>query len=201
MPIPLVIAGAGGIVAGIASAASASRPFVRRFLLRHRAEIEAWALQNAFEAIGLPELADGAPGRDDFTAAINAKFLAGTDFKLSNAFSRDAVKDDALAYGMRRAAQELGLTLEANTVNGARDALRGWVRDQVAAQIEAGAGDMIQNAPDAPRVLAMIQSYRKLGPDGQPAPEPGLDMTPEGISNRLRQAKFRARHKKFWVNR
>lgn len=194
MPFPLVIAGAAGIVAGVTSAASASRPFVARFLKRHQADIEQWALSNAFEAMGLPDL-DKSPSREQFTEAINAQFLAGSDFQLSNAFDSKAVREDAMRYALKKAAQQLGVELGHATVNGMKEALKAWVQDQVKAQIEAGAGPLIDGAKDSPRIMAMIE-YAQSRP-----PAPGLLMTPDAISNRLRQAKYRARHTKHWEAR
>lgn len=194
MPVPLVIAGAFGIVAGLHSAASASRPFVARFLKRHRADIEQWALSNAFEAMGLPDL-DKSPNREQFTEAINAHFLAGSEFQLSNAFDAKAVREDAMRYALKKAAHELGVELGHATVAAMKDALKQWIQDQVKAQIEAGGGTLIDGAKDAPRVMAMIE-YAQSRP-----PVPGLLMTPEAISNRERQARYRANHSKHWEAR
>jgi hypothetical protein len=194
MPIPLLIAGAASVVGGLYSAASASRPFVERYLRRHQPEIEAWALKNAFEALGLPDL-DENPTRADITAAINAKFLAGSGFELSDIFDARAIREDALKMGLRRAAAEVGVPLEAETVQGARDALREWIRGEVVAQLTAEAGDLVDGAKDLPRVLAAIEEH-----NNRPDP-PGLLMTPEAISNRERQARYRAGKTKHWEPR
>lgn len=194
MGIPLILAGASGIVAGLHSAASASRPFVARFLKRHQSDIEQWALANAFEALGLPDL-DKSPSREQFTEAINAHFLAGSEVKLSNAFDAKAIRDDALRLALKRAADAMGVTLESDSVAGMREALRAWVRQQVADQIEAGGGPLIDGAKDSPRIAAMIE-YAQSRPAA-----PGLLMTPEAISNRERQARYRANHSKHWEAR
>ena len=194
MPLPLILAGAGGIIAGLHSAASATKPFLERYLRKHQAEIESWALANAFEAIGLPDLSAN-PSREDITEAINQKFLAGTGFELSNIFDAHAIREDGLKFGLKTAAGELGIELESNTIKGMRDALRDWVRGEVVAQIEAQAGSVIDGAADHAGVLAMIQYHQS-----RPA-DPGLLMTPEAISNRERQARYRASHSKMWVPR
>lgn len=194
MAIPLILAGAGGIIAGLHSVASATRPFLERYLRKHQAEIEAWALANAFEAIGLPDLAQN-PTREDITAAINAKFLAGSGYELTNIFDAQAIKDDALKFGLRRAASEVGVNLETETVKGMREALQGWIRSEVVAQLQAGSGDLVDNAKDVARVVAAIQAHNE-----RPA-QPGLLMTPEAISNRERQARYRAGRTKHWEPR
>jgi hypothetical protein len=194
MPLPLILAGAAGVVAGLHSAASATRPFLVRFMRRHQAEIEEWALGNAFEALGLPDM-DKSPTRADFTDAINARFMAGSDMQLSNAFDAQSIRQDALRFALKKAAGDLGIALESDTVPGMRDALRSWIRGEVVAQIEAGAGPLIDGAKDQARVLAMVEYHQS-----RPA-DPGLLQTPEAISNRERQARYRANHTKHWEPR
>lgn len=194
MAIPLILAGAGGIVAGLHSAASASRPFVARFLKRNQADIEHWALKNAFEAMGLPDLSE-SPSRADFTDAINQKFLSGSPLQLSDVFDSRAIREDAMRYAMAKAAADLGIAVESPTVAGVRDALRGWVRSEVVAQLGAEAGDMIEGAADHPRIAGAIAAHNAA------PPKPGLLMTPEAISNRERQARYRAGKTKHWEPR
>lgn len=194
MGLPLILAGAGGIVAGLHSAASATKPFLERYLRKHQAEIEAWALSNAFEAIGLPDLTAN-PSREDITEAINQKFLAGSGFALTNIFDAHAIREDGLRFALATAADQLGIQVESPTVKGMREALRAWVRSEVVAQLEAGAGSIVDGAADHAGVLAMIQYHQS-----RPA-DPGLLMTPEAISNRERQARYRATHSKMWVKR
>lgn len=194
MGLPLILAGAGGIVSGLYSAASAARPFVERYLRKHQAEIEEWALANAFEAMGLPDL-DKSPSRADMTAAINERLLSGSQLQLSDIFDADAIQRDALNFALTKAASDLGLAVDTNSVHGVRDALRGWVRDRVRAEI-AGSGDqMISDAKADPSIEERIQWVK----DRPPAP--GLLMTPEAISNRERQARYRAKFGKMWVKR
>lgn len=203
MALPLVIAGAAGVVAGVASAASATKPFVVRLLKRHQSEIEEWALKEAFEAAGLPDLANGSPTREDLNAVINEKFLAGTGIELTNIFDRKAIRDDLEKIAYIKAAEALGVELKSKTREGMKEALREWVRGQVEAQISEGGGDLIEGARDVARVLAVIKAYREVirENNGQAPERPGLLMTPEAISNRERQARYRAKHRKKWVPR
>ena len=194
MGVPLILAGAGGLVAGLHSAASAARPFLERYLKKHQAEIESWALQNAFEAIGLPDLTEN-PTREDITEAINQKFLDGSGFKLTNIFDAQAIRDDGLRFAMKTAADQLGVEIDSPTVRGMRKALKSWVRSEVVAQLQAGAGSIVDGAADHAGVLALIQ-YHQTKPDA-----PGLLMTPDAIDNRRRQAKYRQTHSKMWVAR
>lgn len=203
MPFPLIIAGAVAVSAGAGAAYSAARPFLHRYLVRNRPAIEAWALANALEAMGLPDLANENLSRDDFTAAINKNFLAGSNVELTNIFDAVAIKQDVQRAALKRAASELGIELRSATIEGMKDALGEWVRGQVRAQIDAGGGDLIDGAKDLSRVLVIIRSVQKgLDQNGNPTGgDPGLDMSKEGISNRARQAKYRASHKRHWEER
>lgn len=200
MPIPLVIAGAA-VLAAVPGAYSASKPFLHRYLQRNRPAIEKWAMANALEAAGFPDLMDESLSRDDFTRAINEKFLAGTDLQLTNIFDAQAIKDDALKMAMKKAAGELGIELRSATIDGMKEALGVWIRAQVQEQIDGGGGDLIDGAKDLSSVLAIIKSVQKGLDENGDKKEEELDMSPEGVSNRERQAKYRASHKRHWEER
>ena len=196
MPFPLLLA----IPAVAGGVATVGRPFLHRWLKQNHEKIEAWALKNAFDAIGLPDLTDEKLSRENFTKAINKKFLPSGALELSNIFDRAAVERDVSKYAFKKAAADLGISLEAETVDGMRDALGEWVRGQVREQVDAGGGELINGAKDVAQLVDQIQDLG-YGPDGEPVPGAGLLMTKEAISNRERQARYRASHTKKWESR
>ncbi len=199
MPLPLVLAGVAAIGSGVYAV---SKPFLHRYLMTQRPAIEEWALKNALEAIGLPDLMDEKLTRESFTGAINNHFLSGSDIQLTNLFDAKATKKDIEAYTLKKAAKELGIELVHATVDGMKDALKDWICDQIKEQIGASSGDLIDGAKDLSRVLIIIKSVRKnLDANGQPVPPPPVADTPAAISNRERQAKYRASHTRHWENR
>lgn len=196
MAVPLILAGATALAGG---AYAVSRPFLHRFLQSRRPEIEKWAMAKALEAAGLPDLTSQTLTRESFTKVINENFLAGSDVELSNIFDAQAIKDDLQKAALKRAAKELGLELRNATIDGMKDAIGEWVRGQVKEQIDGGGGELIDGAKDLARVLVIIRSVQKeIDENGQPSGVKPLLMTPDAISNRERQAKYRASHKRHW---
>lgn len=204
MPFPLVILGWSAVSAAAASlAAPAVKSLITHELRRHHKDIEQWAMQNALEAMGLPidlETQDFTP--QTFTAAINQGLLAGTGVEFTNIFDKYRVKEDLRRIALQRAALAFGVEVKTPTVEGIGEAIRGWLVEQMGSQLEAGSGDLIEAAADLAKVLAVIRAYQKRKQE-QPVTTPGggkpLLMTPQAISNRERQARYRASHKKIWV--
>ena len=193
-------------------------------LQRHRPEIEAWALRLAFEALGLPNLADEKTiTRESFSAALSAKInglinpentedtggigrQAEDVIRLTNIFDKAATRRDLERVALAAAAREFGIKANALTVDGLKDALRDYVAEQVAQQLEVGQGDLIDGANELAALLKVIKAVRKeyasahaQGLAAPPNPKRPLLMTPEAISNRRRQATYRSTHKRAWV--
>jgi hypothetical protein len=193
MPLPLILAGA----AAVSAAGTYALPFLKRYLRKHGPEIEAWAMANALEKIGLPDLTSDTLSKEDFTAAINTRFLAGTDVHLSNIFDSQAIKDDVGKSALKRAATELGIELKNATIEGMKDALAQYVRKQLEEQIGAGAGELVDAAKSLKSELKLIE-YAK---EAAQKYEAGLDQSPAAVANRARQAKYRSQHTKRWEAR
>ena len=211
MPIPLVLAGAvagasalGGAAAG-AVTSTAGRVFLKRQLSRHSEEIEKWALSAVMEQLGLPDLVDGPINRETFTKAINQNFLSGYGFELSNVFDPVAVRQDALKFGLVKVADQAGFQLEDVSVKGLSDAIREWVISIIEDEIAMDeAGELLQDARDILEIVQLYRRYKKAQKDGEAAEADGkkpLINTPEAKSNRERQARYRANHKKVWVSK
>lgn len=212
MPVPLVIAGIAGASAVTGAIASSGlqgwgKAYLKRTLSRHSKEIEQWALASVFEKMGLPDLVndDGRVDRRSFTAAVNASILSGQEFQLTDLFDSQAVKNDALKFGLLQVAQQAGLEVEHVSVQGLGDAVRAWVMDQVAEELTAeDVGELIQDAKDVYEIIQLYKRYKKAEQDGGGDEDGGrkpLINTPEAISNRERQARYRANNKRRWVPR
>ena len=80
-------------------------------------------------------------------------------------------------------------------VDGLKDAVRGLLVDEVAEQIASEAGALIDGAPDAAQISAALKNWQSS--KGNQA----VDFSAKGESNRLRQARYRAGHRKHWEER
>lgn len=197
MAAPLVIA--IGALAGAAAimAKEAIRVELRHIMSRHRDQIERWALDHALEAAGLPGVDDLT--QEGITAAINESLSgAGVDVQLSNVFSATAVRADFERIALARVASAAGLSIESPTPQAVADGLREWVVQQIRDQVEAGGGDLIDGAPELSELRAIIDAALAARERRESMP---VSMTPEAISNRERQARYRATHTRHWEER
>lgn len=210
MPIPLVIAGVaavsslgGALAAGGAKSVGAA--YLKRTLSRHTEEIERWALSNVFEKMGLPDLMGESLNRHSFTQAVNTAFLSGQDFQLTNLFDAEAVKNDAIKFGLLQVADQAGLNLETVSINGMRDAIRAWIMQLVEDELLMDeVGELAQDARDVYEIIQLYKKYKKAEQDGEAAEAGGrkpLINTPEAAANRERQARYRANHKRVWTSK
>ena len=176
--------------------------FLKRQLSRHSEEIERWALANVFERMGLPDLMDEGISREKITDAINQTFLSGQEFQLSNVFDREAVRRDAIKFGLQQVASQAGLRVETPTLAGMRDAIKEWVVQLVADELTMQElGELTQDAKEIYEIVKLYQRYKKEAADGEAAEAGGrkpLINTPEARSNRERQKRYRDSHKRVW---
>ena len=209
MPAPLVLAGVAAVGAIFGALASegvrtAGKAYLQRTLNTHRPEIEKWALSCVFERLGLPDLMDeGKLNQGAFTDAINSTFLAGGEFKFSNVFDRNAIRRDAMRFGVMQVGSEAGLQIEDVSEKGLTDALKGYMMKLVEEELTAqDVGELTQDAKDVYEIIKLYRSYKKAESDGEAAERAGrrpLINTPEAAANRERQARYRANHRKRWV--
>lgn len=163
-------------------------------------DLEKAAITDAFAKLGLAIDPEQGLSAGAITAAINAGPLAGTGVELTNIFNRDAVKSDMQRIALAHAAQTFGLHLNSLKTEDVKEALRGYVSQLVRDEI-AGGGDLVDAAPDLVALVKLIDAARKNyreDENGNFERKP-LKMTPEAISNRERQAKYRAGHTRRWV--
>ena len=202
--IPIAIQAALGALAAY-GAAEVSRPVIERMFRGHKKELEEWALSKAFEAMGVPIDPANGFSRESITAAINAGPLAGTGIELSDIFDPEAIKRDVKRIALEKAVADTGLPIAGLTVADLKASLRAYVSDVTREQLESGDGDIIAAAPALVEMLQMIRAANKSDPAGpgatpgyQPGPSQPVDMTPHGIANRERQARYRANHQRHW---
>lgn len=212
MPIPLVIAGVAGASALFGSltaggSRSVAASYLKRQLSRNSEEIERWALSAVFERMGLPDLMGETVNRQSFTNAVNSTFLSGQDFQLSNLFDAQSVRNDAMRYGMLQVAEQAGLQLETVSVAGMKDAIQAWIMQLIEDELTADeVGELAEDARDVWEIIQLYKRYKKAeqdgaGEDGGEGGRKPLIQTPEAISNRERQARYRANHRRKWVSK
>ena len=208
MPAPLIVGAIAGVSALAGTGAAMvgreyARAFLKKQLFRHRDDIEKWALSAVFEQFGFPDLTGENVDRKSFTEAINQKFLSDSGFQFTNLFDQESVKRDAFKFGVQRIAEEAGLTLEDVSEQGLVDALRRWVVDLIGEELtNEDLGELTQDAKDVWEIVQTWHKYKQAADDGMAAEDKGrkpLINTPGAQSNRERQARYRANHKKIWV--
>ena len=174
------------------------RPSIQEELLADvdtlRGKFEKFAIDAAFESIGLEVESSGGINPQSITQAINAKFLADVGLELTDIFSADALKTDLEKFALSKISAGLDIEITSLDPERLKDVLSGYVRRRMEAQIKDGAGSMIDGAPDKVALLALIEKANELR--GKP-----LSDAPGAQSNRDRQAKYRAAHKRHWEKR
>lgn len=208
MPFPLAIAGVAAAIGGIYAALPSSvqnitKDEFMRLMAGDLGELEREAIKAGFLKLGMEIDPETGINAQTITEAINAGPLAGTGVELTNIFDRDAVRGDIEKVALAYAAQSFGLEVKSLTVDAVKEALRGEVSRLVREQIADGGGDLVDAAPDLVALVRMIEAAQKAmqtGEDGT-RQKPPVSMTPEAISNRERQARYRATHKRHWEER
>lgn len=207
MPLPLLgVAAIGAWGTGVMTAASlllpdsvkriAKEEFVR-LMVGDLQDLEDAAISGAFERLGLEiDPSDGGLSAQAITRAINEGPLAGSDVQLTNVFDKSALKTDLMRVAMAQAAQAYGLEVSGLSVESIKQELRRQVSREVMEQVRASGGDLAPEAKDLAALVQQIEAYKRAKAAGEDVP---LDMSPKGISNRERQARYRATHKRVWV--
>lgn len=195
MPLPLVLLyGALGAVAS-SGAAELGKLAIKKALDAYGSDLEKWAIGAAAEEFGLTLDADAGISAQAINDAINAGPLAGTGIELTNIFDKQALIDDLRKVAILRASDALGLG-QVHSLAGLRDGARAMLVDEVASQLAAEAGPLVDAAPSVDLVAKAIASKAKTAGWNTPT-----DMTPKGIANRARQARWRAGKTKHWETR
>lgn len=142
------------------------------------------------------DLSDGGNITDEsLTATVNTKLLAGTGVQVDSVLDRDKLRAGLQKLAITRLAAQVGVPVgDAQTLAGVKAALQQWAGEQVAAQLESESGQLI----DAAAPLHFVQRVIEQAPKPAAGWNDPKDMTPKGISNRARQAKYRRAHTRVW---
>ena len=143
------------------------------------------------------------------TEAVNQKLgikeKLGIEF--SNILDREAIKADLNKLALARVNNILGApesdpVITSFNQTSLRNDLRGFMGKQAIEAVGGGSSFLI-DANGAERIVQAAMKFERNYAHYKPQevkPE-DLDMTPAGISNRERQARFRAKHTKHWEPR
>lgn len=207
MAIPLMAAAAAALAAIYAAVPESIKDITKEEFLRialgERSEFEKAALSGAFEKFGLTMDGDEPLTPETITRLINEGPLAGTGVELTNLFDKESLKRDFKRLALEYARQALGMDLPGLSQDAIIEYVRGYIFRKIREQVDSGGGDIIARAPEFVTIMRMIEQAKEAGrmDDSGNFVAPDLKMTPEAISNRERQARYRATHKRVWVQR
>lgn len=172
---------------------------VTNAMQKYQGPLGRWAVGMVFEEMGLDIDPGEGLSRDTLTRAINAGPLASTGLEFRDLFDRQAVIDDLMQFGIKKVAESFGLG-DVSSVSGGLDGIkRGIVSElseTIAEQVASEAGELIEGAPDKAQLVAIIAGAVKKEGWNDP-----VDFTDKGVNNRERQARWRARNIKIWIER
>lgn len=195
MPLPIILLGYAVDAAVAAAVSYGVKEAISAALNRYGADLEKWAIKAAAEQMGVHVDPDGPINAQTITAALNEGPLSGSGIEFTNIFDRDAILHDFKRLALARASVQLNLS-DVQSVSGLRDGVRAMLREEVTKQIASEAGGLIDAAKDLPQILRAIEGKQRTANWNAPR-----DFTPAGISNRQRQAKYRAGKTKHWEDR
>lgn len=192
---PVIATGARWVLGGLA--AGAASEIVSRRSRAYFEEYGAKFLQAAAEDMGLEVSEGGAITDESITRVINQKLLANTGIQIESLLDRDRLIAGLERLAIEKLAAEFGIqTGGAKSIYAVRDQLQVWAVGQVSEQLRQQAGDVFAAATGAPVVQKIIDEAVKNEAWNTPT-----DFSAKGVDNRARQAKYRARHKKTWVQK
>jgi hypothetical protein len=155
--------------------------------------IGSFAMYAVLSSMGLSY----TPGDDVNRATLSAKISAdivGGDVQFSDLFDKEQVAADVRRMAVAKASEMYGYDAGMGLA-GLRDKVVSDVLASVREQVAAGEGEYLDAATDSETALRVIESPAKEGWN-----EP-TDFSDKGEKNRERQARYRANHKKVWVER
>jgi hypothetical protein len=152
----------------------------------------------ALESMGIDSI-ENVKSEAGITRIVNNMMQqAGLELEFSNVFDRSQVKSEIKRFGLQRLASAIGA--DASTENGITDAVRQRLME-LARQAAAGEGEFADSVPLDPELAAAMQeALAEMRARLERQQAKAAARTPEQESNRLRQAKFRATHRKVWVS-
>lgn len=192
--IPVIYAIGAGLIAGLSK--DVLKELVMRKVRAKAEELEPAVMAYAAQKMGLELSESGNLTDESITAVVNRNFLEGSGFTLDSVLDREKMQDGLKRDAMKRLALQLGVDVEAHGggMQGIKDALKAQVVAEAKTQLDARSGGMYSAAIASPKIAALIEKTEITKSWSTPT-----DNTPAGISNRLRQAKYRRTHRRVWV--
>lgn len=187
MPLPAILAGAASVLAAAI--------VVDDLLTGGRVadKVGKKAAQAVLDARGIPLNLDGDVNSQTITIAIN-KAVMPDGIEFENLFNKHAVARDLKRIALEHAGEAFGFEGDIDVAT-LRQQIMTEVTNEVISEIQAGAGDFI----DAAKPLVKVQELLdRPPPKSWNTPS---DFSAKGVSNRLRQKKYRQRHTRVWVEK
>lgn len=210
MPAPLIYGAVVAIMAFIAAtkddfgdlalesvktaAKAEAKRLIKQYLREHREELIADVLNYS---LGIQVV--GEPTELSITEAINAKL--GTSF--SNIFSQDLIREDLIRLALERIRTVLPMVDSLEDVHNVRYSLRAAVFEEIKSVLDGSGAKLLPGeAAEIIRSTAseLIYSYEWARPQ-RPEDKPPLLTDIKSVNNRIRQARYRANHKRVWVSK
>jgi hypothetical protein len=185
MPLPALIAAA--------VAAIGTYIVVPKLAEEVEKKVGKLAAQEVLDRMGIPLDLDGEVNQITITQAINAGVLGG-DIEFTNLFDRDAVRADVRRIAIAGAGEAFGYEGGLG-IQELKERLIASVIDDVRAQIAAGEGDYIDAAK------GLVSAHEAISRPVNTTASTPIDMSEKGVKNRAKQARYRAAHKRVWVQR
>ena len=195
MPLPLIWVAWAAVGTITAAVGPLAKDVMVGRIKKRLADIGPEAIDESLRRMGLE--VDLSKGLNDetITAAINGTLLKDTGLQLESVFDKQKMLNGFERLAVQRAAAQLGFA-DVSTEAGFRGAVQEWVSGELVAQLKAESGAVFDAAKESDQVKKIIE-----GGKGRPGWNTPSDLSPGGVANRLRQKKYRARHKKTWVPR
>lgn len=188
-----------------------ARAALKSFLWKNR---KALVIKAAKRSLGIDDTDLLDFSQDDFsvdeatlTRVVNEKLglKSAIGIEFTNIFSRDAIMQDLNKLGLSRVNNILGASAENPIITSfSKDSLRanirGFMGNQAMEAVTNGSSHIIDSA-GADRIVSAAMTYERNYERYKPEEKKDLLMTKEAVSNRERQARYRATHTKHWEPR
>lgn len=171
--------------------------YAERKARAYMADLSEQLIGVAAEKMGLDLSADGQLTDESVTAAVNNNLLAGTGLQIDSLLDRDKLRAGLEKLAVQKLAEQVGIPLDdTRSIAAVRSNLQAWAMAQVEGQLDAEAGAVFDAAPASNFIGRVIAEAPKNA-----GWNVATDMTPKGIANRQRQARYRQAHKRTWIKR
>ena len=153
------------------------------------------ALRAALAEVGL-DIPSGPVNQETVTEAINEQYLSELDIALTNIFDKRELRAALERVAIAKVADQLGLALKSNTVDGVKEAIIDSLSDVIGEQLASEAGEIFEAAIPAVNISNFIRAAMKE-PRGFHT-NIAVNMSDKAQQNRDKQARYRAKNKREW---